>query len=84
MGVLWLAFGVVVYWFAGIHPIVQAIQSALKPHSTTTALNYLNNTGVSFMLAVVVIGIIIYWVRNIQNRMKGIDLSLLYKTVPPD
>jgi hypothetical protein len=33
---------------------------------------------------VVVIGIIIYWVRNIQNRMKGIDLSLLYKTVPPD
>jgi len=84
MGVLWLAFGVIVYWFAGIHPIVAAIQSALKPHSTQTALNYLNNTGVTFMLAVVVIGIVIYWIRNIQNRMKGIDLALLYKTVPPD
>ena len=84
MGTLWLAFGVVVYWFAGIHPIVQAIQSALKPHATQTALNYLNNTGVSFMLAVVVIGIVIYWIRNIQNRMNGIDLALLYKTVPPD
>jgi len=36
------------------------------------------------MLAVVVIGIVIYWIRNIQNRMSGIDLALLYKTVPPD
>jgi amino acid transporter len=84
MGTLWLAFGAVVYWFAGIHPIVEAIQSALRPHAATTALNYLNNTGVTFMLAVVVIGIVIYWIRNIQNRMNGIDLALLYKTVPPD
>jgi amino acid transporter len=84
MGAVWLAFGVVVYWFAGIHPIVQAIQSALKPHATQTALNYLNNTGVTFMLAVVVIGIVIYWIRNIQNRMNGVDLALLYKTIPPD
>ena len=47
-------------------------------------LSYLNTSGVTFTLAVIVIAIIIYWIRNIQNRMKGIDLSLLYKTVPPD
>jgi basic amino acid/polyamine antiporter, APA family len=84
MGTLWLAFGAVVYWFAGIDPIVQAIKHLLKPHATQTVLSYLNTSGVTFMLAVVVIGIVIYWIRNIQNRMNGIDLALLYKTVPPD
>jgi amino acid transporter len=84
MGAVWLAFGAVVYWFAGIDPIVQAIKHYLKPHASQTVLSYLNTSGVTFMLAVVVIGIIIYWIRNIQNRMNGIDLALLYKTVPPD
>jgi hypothetical protein len=41
-------------------------------------------SGVSFTLGVNVIAIVIYWIRDIQNRMNGIDLSLLYKTVPPD
>jgi predicted PurR-regulated permease PerM len=84
MGVLWLAFGGVVYWYAGIDPIVTAIRHLLAPHSAQSVLSYLNTSGVSFTLGVIVIGIIIYFVRNVQNRMKGVDLSLLYKTIPPD
>jgi basic amino acid/polyamine antiporter, APA family len=84
MGAVWLAFGAVVYWYAGIDPIIDAIKHLLKPHAAQSVLSYLNTSGVTFMLAVVVIAIIIYWIRDIQNRMNGIDLSLLYKTVPPD
>jgi amino acid transporter len=84
MGVLWLAFGAVVYWYAGVDPIVTAVRHLLQPHAAQSVLSYLNTSGVSFTLGIVVIAIIIYIVRNAQNRAKGIDLALLYKTVPPD
>lgn len=84
MGGVWLIFGGIVYWFAGIDPIVSAIRHLLQPHAAQSVLSYLNTSGVSFMLGVVVIGIIIYIIRSLQNRAKGIDLSLLYKQVPPD
>ena len=84
LGVVWLAFGGVVYWYAGIDPIVDAIRHVLQPHAAQSLLSYLNTSGVSFTLGVIVIAIIIYIIRDVQNRMKGIDLSLLYKTVPPD
>jgi amino acid transporter len=84
MGVVWLAFGGVVYWFAGIDPIVDAIRHLLKPHSAQSVLSYLNTSGVSFTLGVFVIGILIYFIRSVQNRARGIDLALLYKQVPPD
>jgi hypothetical protein len=84
MGVLWLAFGAVVYWYAGVDPIVTAVRHLLQPHAAQSVLSYLNTSGVSFTLGIVVIAIIIYIVRDAQNRAKGIDLALLYKTVPPD
>jgi amino acid transporter len=84
MGVVWLAFGAVVYWFAGIDPIVSAIKHLLSPHASQSVLSYLNTSGVSFTLGVIVIAIVIYIIRDIQNRVRGIDLSLLYKQVPPD
>ncbi len=84
MGVLWLAFGGIVYWYAGIDPIVAAIRHLLAPHASQSVLSYLNTSGVSFTLGVVVVAIIIYIIRSAQNRAKGIDLSLLYKSVPPD
>jgi basic amino acid/polyamine antiporter, APA family len=84
MGVVWLAFGGIVYWYAGIDPIVTAIRHLLAPHAAQSVLSYLNTSGVSFTLGVIVIGIIIYFIRNLQNRARGVDLSLLYKTIPPD
>ena len=84
MGAVWLAFGGIVYWFAGIDPIVRTIKLLLKPNASQSVLSYLNTSGVSFMLGVVVIGIIIYVIRSVQNRARGIDLSLLYQQVPPD
>ncbi|HYK28594.1 MAG TPA: amino acid permease [Streptosporangiaceae bacterium] len=80
MGVLWLAFGAIVYWYAGIDLIIKAVKGLTGSQVTT----YLNTSGVTFTLAVIVIGIVIYFIRDVQNRVRGIDLSLLYKTVPPD
>ena len=84
MGGVWLVFGGIVYWFAGIDPIVQSVKHLLQPHAPQSLLSYLNTSGVSFTLGVAVVGIVIYVIRNVQNRAQGIDLSLLYKQVPPD
>ena len=84
MGAVWLVFGGIVYWFAGIDPIVQAIKQLVQPNSSQSVLSYLNTSGVTFTLGVAAIAIIIYVIRDIQNRARGIDLSLLYKQVPPD
>lgn len=84
LGAVWLVFGGIVYWFAGIDPIVQAIKHLVQPNSSESLLSYLNTSGVTFTLGVAAIAIIIYIIRDIQNRSRGIDLSLLYKQVPPD
>lgn len=83
-GVIWLAFAVVIYWFAGIDPIVDAIRLVLQPGAEESLLGYLNRTGVSFTLAVVVVAILIYVVQNVRNRMAGVDMAMLYREIPPD
>lgn len=78
MGAVWFIFGAIVYWYAGWIPLYHALKSS------SAKLQYLNTTGVTFMLAVLVIGIILYVIRYIQNRAAGVELALLYREIPPD
>jgi APA family basic amino acid/polyamine antiporter len=80
MGGIWLVFTVVLYWFAGINPIVSAVTTP----SEEGTLNYLNRTGVTFTLVVFVAGIVIYAISSWWNRSRGVDRSLMYKQLPPD
>jgi amino acid transporter len=83
-GFIWLAFGVVTYWFAGIKPISDAIGASLKPGSTESVFGYLNGTGITFALIVFAAAILIYVIQAIRNRSKGLETSLLYTEIPPD
>jgi basic amino acid/polyamine antiporter, APA family len=80
LGAIWLVFAVVLYWFAGINPIVTAITVP----SEEGTLNYLNRTGITFTILLFVIGIALFAVQAVINRARGIDRSLMYQQLPPD
>lgn len=78
LGALWLVFTLVLYWFAGVGPILNAISGGQE------ALAYLNSSGVTFVGIVAVVGIVWYIVRAIQNRARGVQTDLMYQMLPPD
>jgi uncharacterized membrane protein len=78
IGVIWLAFAVVIYWFAGLAPIVNNLTGSQTP------LQYLNSSGVSFVIIVFVIGAVIYAIQAMRNRRAGIETQLMYQALPPD
>jgi len=79
LGIVWLVFAVVLYWFAGLKPIIDNVTGADQD-----ALTYLNQTGVSFLIIIIVVGAILYTIQALRNRAKGIDTSLMYHEIPPD
>jgi amino acid transporter len=84
LGAVWLAFSVIIYWFAGIKPIADAIRLVVKPGSGETLLGYLNRTGISFTLGTLVIAIVIYVLMAVRNRAAGIDRAMMYRQIPPE
>jgi APA family basic amino acid/polyamine antiporter len=84
LGVIWLAFSAIIYWFAGIDPIADAIGVATQPGAEESLLGYLNRSGITFTLAIAVIAVVIYVVQNLRNRAAGVDTSMLYSEIPPD
>jgi amino acid transporter len=80
LGAIWLVFAVVLYWFAGVQPIVTAITTP----SEEGTLNYLNRTGISFTILIVVVGVVVYAVQAARNSARGIDTGLMYRQLPPD
>lgn len=78
LGVIWLVFAVLLYWFAGIVPIYNSISGGEE------ALAYLNSSGASMVGVILVIGIVWYVVRAFQNRRAGIQTELMYQALPPD
>ncbi len=80
LGGIWLVFTVVLYWFAGLQPILSAITTP----SDEGTLNYLNRTGITFTILIVVAGIVVYAIQAFRNAARGIDTSLMYQQLPPD
>jgi basic amino acid/polyamine antiporter, APA family len=78
LGAVWLIFTLILYWFAGAGPIINALTGG------QAALAYLNSSGVTFVLIVFVVGIIWYGVRSWSNRRAGVETSLIYRMLPPD
>lgn len=81
LGAIWLVFAFVLYWFAGVVPIFNTLTT---PSSSQTALSYLNSSGVTFVVALLVIGAVIYVIQALRNRAAGIETSLMYQELPPD
>ncbi len=79
LGLIWLVFAFVLYWFAGIIPIWNTLTSP-----GATPFSYLNSSGVSFVVFLLVVGAVIYVVQAARNRAAGIETGLMYQEIPPD
>jgi amino acid transporter len=79
LGVAWTIIMLVLYWFAGFKPILDAISGGKE-----STLDYLNRTGVTFTLLIIAAGIVIYVIQWARNRARGIDTGLMYRELPPD
>lgn len=80
IGLIWLAFAVALYWFAGLGPIVNTLTNP----DTKDALAYLNGSGVTFVAIVLVVGVVWYVIQAVRNRSRGIQTHLMYQMLPPD
>jgi amino acid transporter len=78
LGIIWLVFTLILYWFAGVGPIYNAISGG-QP-----ALAYLNSSGVTFVGIMFVVGLVWYVVRSMSNRRAGVQTELMYQSLPPD
>lgn len=78
LGIVWLVFAVTIYWFAGVGPIYNSISGGAE------ALAYLNASGATMVGVILVIGLLWYLVRSVQNRRAGIETELMYQALPPD
>ncbi len=79
LGVIWLIFAAYLYWFAGFQPIIDALSGGEE-----STLDYLNRTGITFTILLLVAGIVVWVLMWLRNRSRGIDTSLMYKELPPD
>ena len=79
LGLLWLVFTLLLYWFAAISPILQNITGA-----EASPFDYLNATGVSFVGVIALIGVVWYVIQAIRNRQRGVETQLMYQMLPPD
>jgi amino acid transporter len=80
LGVVWLVIMLVLYWFAGLSPIINFVGRGEQE----TQLDYLNRTGVTFTLLIFAAGIVLYVLQWARNRARGIDTGLMYQQIPPD
>jgi APA family basic amino acid/polyamine antiporter len=80
LGAVWVVIMVVLYWFAGLSPIINFV-GKLEAESQ---LDYLNRTGVSFTLLIFAVGFVVWLIGWARNRARGIDTGLMYRELPPD
>ncbi|HET9614197.1 MAG TPA: hypothetical protein VFP22_05230, partial [Candidatus Limnocylindrales bacterium] len=79
IGLVWLIFAGALYWFAGLGPIINNLTS-----DSADPLSYLNSSGVTFVLIVLVVGVVWYGIQSVRNRQRGIQTELMYQMLPPD
>jgi amino acid transporter len=80
LGVVWLLIIIPVYSIAYFSPIITSIAST----PTTQLWTYSVSSGISLTVFLTILGIAIFLVSRWYNKRRGIDVELIFKTVPPE
>jgi amino acid transporter len=80
LGVIWVCFSVPVFLLYAFWPIVGQALGAHLIGVFDVALS----SGLLLFVGIVVAGIVIYYASKWYNNRKGIDMEMLFKTVPPE
>ncbi len=80
MGIVWMLFVGVLYWYAGFAPIIDLLGRA----PGETAFQYFNRTGLTFTIVFFALAVVIYAVQAARRRAQGVDVGLMYREIPPE
>jgi len=80
LGIVWLCFTIPVYILYAFWPI---FSQAYGQH-IVGVFDVAQSTGLVLFVLIVIAGIVIYYVSKWYNKRHGIDMELLFKTVPPE
>jgi APA family basic amino acid/polyamine antiporter len=80
LGIIWICFSVPTYFLYVVWPI---FSEAYGEH-IMGVFNVALSTGLLLYVGITVAGIAIYYLSKWYNKRKGIDMDLLFKTVPPE
>jgi len=79
-GIVWLLFAVPIYYLYVVWPLVAG---AYGLHMTQFVV-FAESQGIVTFVVIVLAGTVIYYVSRWYNARHGIDMDLVFKTVPPE
>jgi amino acid transporter len=77
-GIVWLAFIIPGYTFFMVWPMIQGAAGM------TNVVSYAISQGLLTFVVILIAGVVIYFASRWYNTKHGIDMSLLFKSVPPE
>jgi basic amino acid/polyamine antiporter, APA family len=77
LGIVWLAIILPIYFSAFFQPLFSAFISS-------PTWQYANSSGVLVTVILVIVGAAIYFAAMAYNRRRGVDVSLIFRTIPPE
>ncbi|HUK49964.1 MAG TPA: amino acid permease [Terriglobales bacterium] len=80
LGIIWLCFAIPVFFLYAFWPIIGAAYGS----NVIGVLNVALTTGLVLFVSITIAGIVVYFLSQWYNKRHGIDMSLLFKTVPPE
>ena len=80
LGIIWLCFSVPIYFLYVFWPIFSQAYGQHLIGVFDVALS----TGLILFAGILIAGIIVYYAARWYNKRKGVDMDLLFKTVPPE
>jgi len=79
LGAVWLCYVLPIFGLSLFYPILSSLTNA-----NIGALAFLGSSGILFFLMVVIAGTAVYFLIRRWNRRRGIDLDMIFSTIPPD
>jgi len=80
IGLVWLFIIIPIYVVSYLQPILTSILQT----PSQELWSYSTSSGLTLVTIVTLIGVALYFISKWYNKQRGIDVSLIFKTIPPE
>lgn len=80
IGLVWLIIIVPVYILSAFQPILTTILQTPGQQ----LWSYSTNSGITLSVAIILVGAALYFVSKAYQKHRGVDVDLIFKTIPPE
>jgi len=80
IGLIWLIIIIPIYTLSFFQPMLTTILQT----PSEELWSYSTSSGITLASALTLIGVVLYFISKWYNRRRGIDVDLIFKTIPPE